>query len=754
MARRSATAAMDYRSFKVRAKSIDETNRTIDAMISTETPVAEWDWQRGEMVPRILVAEGAVLPKSRQVPLLDSHNRYSLDSQLGSIRNLTREANGISGQLNFSSTAADAWTKVREGHVTDVSAGFEVLKENYLSAGESRTFFGKTYTGPVNVATKWRLHEGSTVPIGADEAAKMRGFRIDAGKLVKSMPSAVDGSTNEEFRMNAELKKLCVERGMDEKLSDADAQAWLVANAAKVFAPPAGASRTLPDSVKDGVILDAKINVDEIARKAAEAATNATLKQIELREQAHRDQRAAFERDCEASLKLVFGETIPADTRSLALAAGSMEQAHEVIRTAKAKADEETRVNPFGGLAIEHVAAQRDKHRAALQSALLVRSYDLRGYGLADKQLPVDKRATGWEQFRHAPLLEIARECLVADGYNYRELSGLSRQNLAIAALGWPHKVGLRGMGAYHTTGSLAYLTLDAINKNLTAGYTEAPSTWRGPMRQAASVPDFKQKHVIKMGAIGNLPIWQDNKAPIEAAVANEKESYAVEARAETIGFSWQLFVNDDMDALSRSPSLLGAAAARTVNAVAWAQVTGNPTLSDGQALFLENATGNRKRSNLTTGSASPSNTTIGAMRAKMRKMRGLNTPEGNESQDILNIQPVYLVGPASLEEIILKQVNSGADPASGGNSNVYNSSRVLMPVIEPLLDDASTTAWYLFASPSQVDTVEVTFLQGQETPVINDYVDEATWSRKVTVVQSFAAKAIDHRGVQKHAGA
>ena len=101
----------------------------------------------------------------------------------------------------------------------------------------------------------------------------------------------------------------------------------------------------------------------------------------------------------------------------------------------------------------------------------------------------------------------------------------------------------------------------------------------------------------------------------------------------------------------------------------------------------------------------------------------------------------------------ILQLVNSSADPAASGNSGIYNPSRGLTVIIEPLLDANSTTAWYLGASPSQVDTIEVSFLQGQETPVINDYVDEATWSRKVTVVQCFAAKAVDHRGLQRHDG-
>lgn len=764
MKTRSATrdaADLNFRSFKVRTKSLDENNRSIEAMIATETPVNEWDWQRGEVVPRVLVAEGAILPKSRQVPLLDAHNRYTTAAQQGSIRNLKVEANGVAGRLSFSSTAEDAWTKVREGHITDVSAGFAVLKEHYVPAGETRNFFGKTYTGPMNVATKWRLHEGSTVPIGADEQAKMRGYRIAGGKLVRESQNTVppnagkqDVSQEEVFRMNPELRKLCVERGMDEKFDDAKALEWLNANAARIAekqAPPANT-----------IVSKETHDTEALARAVSEKVVAEVERRQTLAEQAKREQREAFERDADATLELMFGskEAVPADLRTLCFADGAMDKVRTRIADYR-KANTERISGDFSSGIVQAGEAQRDKHRSALHSALLVRAYDLNGYGEAEKRLPSDKRAAGWENFRNIRLLDFARECLMADGYRYEELRGLTGEQIAKAAMGWPERIGLRHpcevLGnrghAYHTTGSLAYITLDAMHKVTTDGYNEAPSTWRGPMRQAASVPDFKNKHVVKFSAAGNLPIWQDNKSPNETAFANEKESYAVEARAEVASFSWQLYVNDDQDTLGRVPSLLGAAAKRTVNTVAWAQVTGNPTLADGQALFLANATGNRKRSNLTTGAATPSVSTLQTMTNKMMQMRGLNTPEGNESTDILNIMPVYIVGPTALRTTILQLIKSVADPASS-NANVFNPVQGLIPVIEPLLDANSTTAWYLFASPSQVDTVEVSFLQGQETPVIDSYVDEATWCRKVMIVQSFAAKAIDHRGVQRHDGA
>jgi hypothetical protein len=47
-----------------------------------------------------------------------------------------------------------------------------------------------------------------------------------------------------------------------------------------------------------------------------------------------------------------------------------------------------------------------------------------------------------------------------------------------------------------------------------------------------------------------------------------------------------------------------------------------------------------------------------------------------------------------------------------------------------------------------------VTFLQGQETPRIRTVPDEHNLSITYYVLQTFGAKALNHRGIQKHAGA
>lgn len=584
------------------------------------------------------------------------------------------------------------------------------------------------------------------------------GVRIAATAVTKGDgPKTDPQDSKQEPEMNPKLRAMLVACGMPESHSDAEAMKWMNDNAEKVV-PGATTTQATTPVVTTGSGLTAED----------------VMKLWDAREERISNERKKWGEEVDATLALAFGDSIPNGLRSecLALQADGVTALRSHVQEAKKKDVQPTDV---GGVRINFTPNQpRDQHLSALKSGVLVRA--LRNFvpthdklvcidgkwertqvtpeQILAKHYPEAERAKDYQRFEHMPLIKIAEHALICDGYSHDQVSRLSAPEMAMAAMGYANRARLSNSGAIHTTGSLLEITRDAINKSLLAGYDEAPQTWRGPMRQGASVSDFKDIHRVKLSAASNLPVWNDNAEPEEAKLSNEKEKYAVEARAEKLSFSWRLLVNDDLNALSRYPQLLGDAAGRTVNAVAWAEITSNPVMADGKALFLATPADARKRSNLTTGAATPTNLTIGAMKAKMRKMRGLNKPDGSESDDILGLVPFFIACGSDLEETVLKQVFSGADPAAGGNSAVYNSSRTLTPIIEPLLDAASATAWYLFASPSRIDTVEVTFLAGQETPYTHEWMDDATMSQNYTIMQTFAAKAIDHRGMQKHDGA
>jgi hypothetical protein len=715
-----------YRSLSVRAATFSEEERSVEAVISTDQPVLMPDWNRMELVPEVLVPSGAEYPSNRQVPFLDSHLRRSVKDQLGSAREISVSGAEISSKLVFRKSAEsdDALGGVRDGHITDVSVGYDVLKRQYIPKGEKKTIGTRTYNGPVNVVTKWKLREVSLTPIGADDQAKLRGLDPAAVRFKSS-------NEQEDFAMNPELRALLVSKGMPEAHTDEQAQRWLIDNAAKLgeVKKEERSQSTLPSAT-------------DLAKLVADATREAIA--------AQESTRKAFENEIRELCNI-------ADVPSEFYACRSMENIEAVrkhIKEVKARNAEHI---PYGAqvrLVSEGSERLREdiKQTMTLHAVRAAVDYD---DDKVEKHFPTASRSKTMGHFRSAGLFDLASDWVSSMGINVRELT---REQIAICAMFGPDRtpgMGFRagpGSAAYHSTGSFSSVTLDAVNKSMMIGYGEVPATWRGPMTQGQSTDTFDNIHRVQLGAIPNLPVWNDSVRPDMASMADSRETYAVECRSLGIDFGYKLIMSNNMGALTKTPAKLGDASARTVNAVAWSQVTSNPRMRDGQPLFLASPTGNRKRSNLTTGSVSDYTAALNTMYQKMALMRGENTPEGEEPSDMLNLTPTYIAFPASLRGTLLQLVRSQNDPKATV-SGIPNINNDLIPIIEPLLDASSSTAFYTFAG-SRVERIEVTFLTGQETPQVRVVQDEHTLATTYYVLQSVAAKALDHRGIQKHDGA
>lgn len=178
--------------------TINEDERSVELIIASETrDIMAWDWEMERGVPEIMVMSGGVFPENGQVPMIDSHDRWSVKSVLGSVRNFAIEGDKLSGRAFYSSvdSAQEAFTKLKEGHLTDYSVGFRVNKSMRLNEGESTVIAGKMYEGPAILITEWVLTEVSTCPIGADSSAKARMEKTITDKE-KKMPEQTAVSTS------------------------------------------------------------------------------------------------------------------------------------------------------------------------------------------------------------------------------------------------------------------------------------------------------------------------------------------------------------------------------------------------------------------------------------------------------------------------------------------------------------------------------------------------------------------------------
>jgi hypothetical protein len=210
----------DTRLISLRAATVNEEQRSVEAVLSTESAVEMYDWTTGDRIDEILLVDGVTIP--RQLPLLNTHNRYSLDDVLGSVREIRQEnTDGLAslvGRLLFAAgdeMAERAWNKVRQGHLTDISVGYRVAESVEVPRGQSATVSGRTFTARdrrLRVATRWDIREASVVPIGADQQAKTRDDRtkqeirtMDEDQEIRddSAQSAAAGEVSQEQRAEA-----------------------------------------------------------------------------------------------------------------------------------------------------------------------------------------------------------------------------------------------------------------------------------------------------------------------------------------------------------------------------------------------------------------------------------------------------------------------------------------------------------------------------------------------------------------------
>ena len=88
----------------------------------------------------------------------------------------------------------------------------------------------------------------------------------------------------------------------------------------------------------------------------------------------------------------------------------------------------------------------------------------------------------------------------------------------------------------------------------------------------------------------------------------------------------------------------------------------------------------------------------------------------------------------------------------SQGVSNPWVNG--LVPVADPRLSAMSTTAWYMVADPKQIDTIEIAFMDGQETPTIEEDRDFDTDSFRYKCRTIAGVGVMDWRGFVKNPGA
>jgi hypothetical protein len=347
--------------------------------------------------------------------------------------------------------------------------------------------------------------------------------------------------------------------------------------------------------------------------------------------------------------------------------------------------------------------------------------------------MKVQSPAPGAEDFKGFGLEGIARECLRRAGYKDRDLGS----KIKVASLVFKDA---RRQGAMSSS-DFPSLLLDVNQKFLLRGYAEAARTFL-PLVDVVAASDFKTRYGISLSSLPDLELAGEGEEYKYGTLKDSQESYQVQKYGVIISLTWEAVVNDDLKGLTKRMLRAGAAASRRESDVVWGLITSNPVMNeDSKTLFHAN------HNNLEASAVGPvTSERLEAGRASMRTQTDLKGTR-------IDIYPSYLAVPvaqATSAEVILR---SRASTEAEANSGVINPWQSLVPISEPRLDDVSTKAWYLAADPSQVDMIELAYLEESEEPAVFQEESFGIDAINYKIRHCFGAGIMDYRGFFRNPG-
>ncbi|EER9792673.1 Clp protease ClpP [Escherichia coli] len=322
------------------------------------------------------------------------------------------------------------------------------------------------------------------------------------------------------------------------------------------------------------------------------------------------------------------------------------------------------------------------------------------------------------------------------NGMTLREWARMSLTERGIGVASY-NPMQMVGLALTHSTSDFGNILLDVSNKGLIKGWEESEETFQKWTRKGR-LSDFKTAYRVGMGGFGSLRQVREGAEYKYITTSDRRETIALATYGEIFSITRQAIINDDLNMLVDVPMKMGRAAKATIGDLVYDVLTKNPKLSDGKALF------HADHQNIATGGISVSG--LDAARQMMRLQK-----EGNRA---LNIRPAFMLVPVALETVANQTIKSASVKGADANAGVINPIQNFAEVIaEARLDAADPKTWYLAAAQG-TDTIEVAWLDGVDTPYI-DQQEGFTTDGIATKIRIDAGVApLDWRGLVRSSAA
>lgn len=254
-------------------------------------------------------------------------------------------------------------------------------------------------------------------------------------------------------------------------------------------------------------------------------------------------------------------------------------------------------------------------------------------------------------------------------------------------------------LAAAWATHAISGILSATVNKFLLAGFTSVEDSWR-QIASTRSVSDLKTYTSYRLNGSFKFQKVANGGELKNAAASEESRTISADTYGIMTSVTRTDLINDDLGALTAVPQRLGRGGALALNDLFWDAFKAD-------SAFFTTARGNKKTSATALG--------IAGLKEAVTMFRKLKDADGNP----VAVQPRILLVPVDLEVTAAELMNS--TQIASGNTSGQPSTNVFagryQVVSSTYLTDASD--YYLLASPADLATMEVAFLNGQQSPVV-----------------------------------
>ena len=733
---------LTLRILSVRSETLNEEERSIEAVITTDEKVEVFDWRRG-VIDEVLVAGGAEYPT--QVPLLDSHNRFSIDDQVGSIRNLRVESGQIIGRLYFASDekSESAWLKVRDGHLTDLSGGYRVLEYKYVEAGQTEKIGGRSYTAdsdkPLRVSTKWKLREGSLTPIGADEMCKIR--EQHAGHLTPAQ-------TNTEIsKMNRQRRRFLEKLGL--RAGASDAEAWdYVSNLQdhqrqSFFAIEDDSEESSQSESQQVPAQGQRVAADNSSQEDNGSTATATV--------ADENAVRADERQRIAEIRQLGGQAnVPSDVIERAINEG-----HTVERASHNFLQNLRDSRPTSELGSNVNTGRRDANDAstldAMAAAVCMRS------GVTFENLPATRLDADGRRSQILNPDEAARfrEQAANESVRFSQLGVIEFCRTLLSASGQPVPTTKdEVLRAASSGGQLDYIFNTSINAAITQGWQLLAST-TSQWVEYGEVDNFLEREDVSIDPASRFKRHRRGGTAHHIGVTDRGEKYRLFSFSAQFEYTREDAINDRWDVLQSIPAKILEQAGQLEPDAVYSYLLSNPNMADSSPLFQAVFGNLRSGGNTKLSQSAVKNALIAFMNYRINGQP-------------INVQPTTMLVPPELvwtAEQIFKSEQIRGDDASDGTANVLRNvlrNVVADPrlgpqgVIDPMTEaqyGGSENHWFVTGKQKGV---KVLHLNGSNRmpQVRSETLKYGRWGMNIDAIFDLGVFAQSRQAIQKNTGA